>query len=221
MNKYANMIISFLNQKGGVGKTTLATNVAFYLSEIEQKKVLLIDSDPQNSALDWATIRQTKCPFTIISITRPIIHTEVKKLKDDYDYIIIDGAPRIHDVARSVIVASDLILIPIQPSPYDCWAAKEIIDLFKEVSITISEIKEIKAAFIVNRKIPNTIIGKDINVSLKTYNIDILENQVCQRICYAESASIGNSILENTSNNLAKEEIINLTKEIINKYRFM
>jgi chromosome partitioning protein len=47
--------------------------------------------------------------------------------------VVIDGAPRVYDVARSTILASDIILIPVQPSPYDIWAAKEIVDLFMEV----------------------------------------------------------------------------------------
>src|SRR4051812_36108401 len=116
------MILSFLNQKGGVGKTTLSINVATCLA-IKKNKVLLIDADLQNSSLDWATIRKKESLFTVVGITKPIIHKEIPKLIKNYDHIIIDGPPRIYDVARSAIVASDVVIMPVQPSPYDIWAA--------------------------------------------------------------------------------------------------
>ena len=112
------MIISFLNQKGGVGKTTLSINVATCLA-LKKHRVLLIDADPQNSSLDWAATRKKETLFTVVSITKPIIHKEVAKLIKNYDYIIIDGPPRIYDVAKSAIVSSDVVIMPVQPSPYD------------------------------------------------------------------------------------------------------
>lgn len=62
---------------------------------------------------------------------------------------MIDGPPRVYDVARSAIMAADLVFIPVQPSPYDVWAAKEIVDLLQEAS----GFKEnLKIAFTINRK---------------------------------------------------------------------
>lgn len=127
------MILSFLNQKGGVGKTTLSINVATCLS-LKKQKVLLIDADPQNSSLDWIAIRRKESLFTVVGLTKPIIHKEVSKLVKNYDHIIIDGPPRIYDVAKSAIVTSDLVVMPVQPSPYDIWAANEVVSLIKEVS---------------------------------------------------------------------------------------
>ncbi len=212
------MIISFLNQKGGVGKTTLSINVATSLA-LKKHKVLLIDADPQNSSLDWATTRKKETLFTVVSITKPIIHKEVGKLIKNYDFIIIDGPPRIYDVAKSAIVSSDVIIMPVQPSPYDIWAAQEVVGLIKEVAIPLENIRTIKSAFVINRKIVNTAIGRDVNEALGHYDVDVLETHICQRVSYVESATNGTSVVEaTTKDTLAKQEILSLTEEIINKY---
>lgn len=212
------MIISFLNQKGGVGKTTLSINVATALAKNKQK-VLLIDADPQNSSMDWAASRKRESLFTVVGINKPIIHTEVRKLSKDYDHIVIDGPPRIYDVARSAIVASDVVIIPVQPSPYDIWAADEVVKLIKEVSEPLEGIKVIKSAFVINRKITNTAIGRDVIAALEPYNIDILDTHICQRVAYAESATSGMSVIELTDkDSLAINEINSLTNEILEKY---
>lgn len=116
------IVIGFLNQKGGVGKTTLAVHVADALAG-QGRSVLLIDADPQGSALDWAASRSGEPLFAIS------IHKELQAFAKIYDMVLIDSPPRAYDVARSAIMASDLVLTPVQPSPYDVWAAKEIVDM--------------------------------------------------------------------------------------------
>lgn len=213
------MIISFLNQKGGVGKTTLSINVATALAQ-NNLKILLIDADPQNSSMDWAATRQIDGLFTVVGINKPIIHKEVNKLNRDYDHIIIDGPPRIYDVAKSAIVASDLIVIPVQPSPYDIWAANEVVKLIREVSEPLEGIKTIKSTFVINRKIVNTAIGRDVSEALKHYDMDILDTHICQRVPYAETAASGSTILESLhKESLAAKEISCLTNEILTKYQ--
>ena len=146
------MIIAILNQKGGVGKTTLSVHMASTLA-LAGNKVLLIDADVQRSALDWAASREKNPIFTVVGIPKNNIHKEIQLLKSNYDFIVIDGPPRVYDVARSAIAASDVILIPIQPSPYDVWSAKEVVDLVNEVKEPLLVYKKIKVAFVINRKI--------------------------------------------------------------------
>ena len=93
------MIISFLNQKGGVGKTTLAVHVATALA-MDGHRVLLVDGDPQGSALDWSASREIDALFPVVGIPKPTIHKELPKLAANYDFVVIDGAPRVYDVAR-------------------------------------------------------------------------------------------------------------------------
>lgn len=208
------MIITFLNLKGGCGKTTLAVHTASTLA-LAGKKVLLVDADEQMSSIHWSECRKQEPLFTTAGIPSEAIHKQIKMLKDDYDFIIVDGPPRVSAVSRSCIVASDLVLIPITPSPYDVWAANEIIDLLHNVKSSIAEYKEIKSAIIINRKIHNTTLGKEVEVALQEYNIPILATSIHQRIAYAESASMGTSVIEDDPSSIAGQEIRNLVEEML------
>lgn len=214
------MIISVLNQKGGVGKTTLSIHLASTLA-LAGNSVLLIDADVQRSALDWAASREQDSIFSVVGISKNIIHKEVQLLKKNYDFIVIDGPPRVYDVARSAIAASDFVLIPIQPSPYDVWSAKEVVDLINEVKEPLQNYKKIKAAFVINRKINNSIIGRDVVEALDQYkDIPVLTSQITQRVAYAESASRGTSAIEEDPDSLAGKEMKALTQEIIKSISF-
>lgn len=205
------MIISLLNQKGGVGKTTLAIHLATALAQ-RGSKTLLIDADPQGSALDWSVIRSTTPLFPVIGLPKPTIHREVNALSADYDSIVIDGPPRVYEVARSAILASDLVLIPVQPSPYDVWAAKEIVDLLNDAG----NFKEnIKSGFVINRKIVNTAIGRDVSEALAAYNLPVFSSQICQRVSFAESAAQGHTVLETDPHSLASQEVNALVEELL------
>lgn len=207
------MIISLLNQKGGVGKTTLALHLATALSR-EGRRVLVVDADPQGSALDWAASRQDQPPFRVIGLPKPNLHKELPLLAQDYDHIVVDGPPRVYDVARSAILASNVVLIPVQPSPYDVWAAKEIVELIKEAS---SFAENMKAFFVVNRKIVNTAIGRDVTEALAGYDIPTLAASVSQRVAFAESAAQGQTVLETDPSGIAAQEVLTLSKEIQEK----
>lgn len=205
------MIVALLNQKGGVGKTTLAVHIADALSR-RNKRVLLVDADPQGSALDWAAARKGEPLFPVAGLPRNSIHKELPKLSAGYDMVIIDGPPRVYDVARSAIMASDLVLVPVQPSPYDVWAAKEIIDLIHEATIYKPNLK---SAFVINRKIVNTALGRDVVDALSDYPVPVLKTSICQRIALAESAAQGQTVFETAPDNPGGKEIQTLVDEIM------
>lgn len=207
------MIISVLNQKGGVGKTTLAVHLAMALSK-RGERVLLLDADVQGSALDWSASRKNEAPFSVVGLPKATLHREAPKFLEDYGHIVIDGPPRVYDVARSAILASDFVLIPIQPSPYDIWAARDIVDLVNEAS-TFNE--KLQSAFVINRKIVNTAIGRDVIEALGTYNLPVLASEICQRVAFAESAANGSTVLEDAPESLAASEIEALATELLAK----
>lgn len=125
------MIVALLNQKGGVGKTTLATHIAGELA-LRGQNVILLDADPQGSALDWTQRRsQQGLPrlFSAVGLARETLHQEAPELARRADHVIIDGPPRIAALARSALLAADRVLIPVQPSPYDLWASAEMVNL--------------------------------------------------------------------------------------------
>lgn len=204
-------VIAILNQKGGVGKTTLSIHIAAALA-LHNKRVLLIDADPQGSALDWSARREEKPLFTVVGLPKKTLHKEMPELSKSYDFVVIDGPPRVHDVARSAIHASELVIIPVQPSPYDVWAAKEIVDLLQELEL-YNEAR--KAIFLVNRKITNTAIGRDVKEALLEYPISTLNAEVCQRVIFAESAAAGRTVQELAPESQASLEIEAVVKEAL------
>jgi chromosome partitioning protein len=205
------MIISILNQKGGVGKTTLTIHLASAFVHMGYK-VLVVDADPQGSSLDWSASRTNDPLFPVIGLPKTNLHKAIQDHVPIYDIILIDGPPRVNELARSAIMAADIVLIPVQPSPYDVWAAKEIIELLKEASVFK---EKQKYAFVVNRKIVNTAIGRDVLEALQGYETPVLEITLSQRVAFAESATQGKTVLETHPKSIASEEVMNLAKEVL------
>lgn len=205
------MIIAVLNQKGGVGKTTLAVHFSAALALMD-RTVLMVDADPQGSALDWAASRRTEPLFAVIGLPRGNLHREIPEHAKHYDTIVIDGPPRVNELTRSAMMASDQVIIPVQPSPYDVWAAGETVSLVQEAQVFRPELK---VAFVVSRKIVNTAIGRDVTKALAGFSIRVLRTEICQRVAFAESAADGRTVLESAPDSLASREIRALVQELM------
>lgn len=205
------MIVSILNQKGGSGKTTLAVNLTRYFTKNQKGKVLLVDSDPQGSARTWHEKSDGNI-LSMIALDRPALLTkETLNLSPDYDWIFIDGVPQISTMTIAAIKCSDIVLIPVQPSPYDIWASADTVRFVKDFQDNCGG--KPKAAFVISRKIVNTNIGREIRTELEKHDLAVFEHGTCQRVAYAESAAIGLTVMDMKASE-ASHEIEEIAKEI-------
>lgn len=208
------MIICIGNTKGGCGKTTIATNLAV-LSAISKKSTLLIDSDLQGSSSDWRSYRSDDlAPVKCVKMTTPTIHKDIKSFQN-FDNIFIDAGGRDGDTFRSAIMACDLLLVPMTPSPYDVWSSEDTLKMLAQARVY----KEIKTKIVLNMVISNTNLSKEIEPLLaefsKEYSIEICKAILGSRQDFKKSAGEGRGVPEFAPKTKADEEIKALFKEIM------
>jgi chromosome partitioning protein len=207
------MIVALLNQKGGVGKTTLALHLAGAWAR-QGCRVTVIDADPQGSALDWSEQRAKEGSprlFGVLGLARDTLHREAPEIARGVDYVVIDGPPRIAGLMRSALLAADLVLVPAQPSPFDGWASGEMLNLIREARIFRPELV---ARFVLNRCAARTIIARETGDALAEHDPPVLAARIGQRVAFADAARTGQLVFEVESGGAAAREITALAAEI-------
>lgn len=213
------MIISSISYKGGVGKSTIAQNLAVTFAH-NGYKVCIVDADQSNVTVKWSGVRMGKeiePTIQVISMTEPdaLIGT-VKQAYQNYDVVIIDSPPSYHPISAKIMLISHLILMPIKPTGRsELWTARDLIDRYNN----IQELKEEKtpAYFIINDFETRPSFHKSFIDVLKglgeEWDVPVLDTIIHHRIAYGEANSKGLGVYEYT-NPKAKKELINLTNEI-------
>ena len=204
------MIISFVNQKGGVGKTTAAINLAISLKR-KNYNLVFIDADPQGSAVQWHSIEGNKS-FEILHHPSPIQADDIKQLSVDYDYVIIDAPPAIGDISKAILAATDLAIVPLSPSALDvwsCWGTLKMIDEIRPLN------PEIEVKLLINRKIPGTRIGRDAREVMEKFQMNVFDTELCQRVAFIDAMTSGVSVMQYAPHSKAAGEIERLCEEII------
>ena len=203
------MIISVVNQKGGVGKTTVAINLAAMLRR-NNFNLVLLDADPQGSATQWHDVEENQA-FEVIHHPDPVRPADTEALLQRYDHIVIDAPPAIGEISRSVLSVSDLAIVPLSPSPLDIWSCWGTLEMISEVQ---RENPDLKAKLLVSRKIPGTRVGREAREAMEVFETEIFQSELCQRVAYVDSMTSGVSVMQYAPGSKAMQEIESLFEEI-------
>lgn len=203
-------VIAIVNQKGGTGKTTLSTNLAWAFAETAP--VLLMDADPQGSAQDWFdSQKQHPTNLTVKAAEPGRLIQDVRSLAPDYRWIIIDGPPGITKTSADAVRAAEVVLIPAKASPFDVWAASDIVEAVKARQKTTKGVP--KAAFIITMTRPRTRLSQQIDAALGEYDLPALQARTTERVSYPQAAIEGSSVLAGRDQT-ARNEILAIQGEI-------
>lgn len=201
-------VITVAQQKGGTGKTTLAANLAAALAGT--CRVALIDADPQGSLTRWVALRQVRpgvlAPLTAIEIAVWRLAAELDRLRGAHDIIVIDSPPRIDTDARVAIRAADLVLIPVQPSPPDLWAA--------EGTLALAQAERRGSRIVLNR-VPTAARLRDmIEAEIVARRLPRLAATLGNRTGFALAFAEGLGVTEYAPRSAASREVSVLAKEL-------
>jgi chromosome partitioning protein len=187
------IVTAVANEKGGVGKTSICLELATALALHAKAKVLALDADPQHGLIDWRADREQPPLFPVVGFASEKLHAEVRAHASNYDHILIDAPPRHMAILRAIILSAHCLLIPVTPSKHDLRSTRNFLETVKEA---IAFNPDLKVAFIVNRRIPGTALGRDIFTALEEYPFPVLHAVIGQRVAFPEAHASGLSVLE-------------------------
>jgi chromosome partitioning protein len=205
-------ILAVVNQKGGTGKTTVATNLATLFAG-QQGEVLLVDADPQQSALEWQRDRPAHLPqVSVIGLPAPNLHREIPRLQTKYGIILIDGGGRVTATARATVAVADFLLVPTLASLPDARSTQRF---FQEVVEEVATIKgRVSGAILFSMVKTGTVFNLSGQGQIKDLGYPVLETTLSHRITYQEAFAQGMSVGEYDPRSKAAEEMQALFREL-------
>ena len=207
-------VVAVANSKGGVGKSTLATNLAVEAVGAGLE-VLLVDTDPQSSSTVFAATRDDdRPPFRVIQMNQPILHRQIPELSTPYDLVLIDTGARETKTFRSALAASDFVLIPVTPSAYDVWASEDVFTLIDELSTT----RDFVTRVVLNQVVPRTRVAREALEALEEITAEqdavLLDTRIHARVAWRMASSEGLAVTEYEPKGAAARELRELWKEL-------
>jgi chromosome partitioning protein len=207
------MRIGVSNLKGGVGKTTITQNLAVCFAHMDYK-VCIVDTDTNQNSLAWYGAREESLPnVTVVGATdSKALNKTVDSMHRDYDIVLIDGTPSLSEMTTRIILASDILLIPIRPGAHDFRTMAEFFSRYEQAK----EFREsIPAYFILNEFSGNKNVHQGIKSMIENeFDIPILETTMKTRVVYAETSITGAGVYESVDVK-AKQEVVSLTNEVL------
>ncbi|HAF6280241.1 TPA: ParA family protein [Salmonella enterica] len=200
-------VISFLNPKGGSGKTTAVINVSTAMARAGYN-IAVVDTDPQMSLTTWS--KSGKAAFDVFTAASEKDVYGIRKDLAEYDFAIIDGAGSLSVITSAAVMVSDLVIIPVTPSPLDFSAAGSVVTVLEAQAYS----RKVEARFLITRKVEMATMLGVLKESIRDTGVKSFRTAITQRQIYVKSILDGDSVFE-SSDGSAKGEIEVLTKEII------
>lgn len=189
------MILALANTKGGVGKSTLAINIAIARA-MAGRDVLLVDGDEQRTAMDFTELREQELGavgYTAVALHGAALRTQVRQLAPKYDDIVIDVGGRDTTSLRAALTVAETVLIPAQPRTFDIWAISQVSDLVQEAQA----VNDLRPLVVLNAADAQGRDNADAAAAIgDVAGLTLLPISIGRRKVFPNAASAGRSVLE-------------------------
>lgn len=208
-------IIAVANQKGGVGKTTLTSNLLVEAASAGHS-VYGIDTDSQGSLLDWASVRpETARAIRVVQCPSPQVQREAPAAAESFDFVFLDCGGKDSEVFRRAIAVSDLVLVPVLPSYYDVWASHGTMELLSELQAMKASVgKDLEVRIVLNMALPRTKLAAEVTEALSELKFPSCTSVLCHRVAWRYSAGQGLGVSEHEPRGEAAKEMQELATEL-------
>ena len=204
-------VITIATLKGGVGKSTIALNLAAALHR--SRPTLLVDADPQGTCRAWAArAAETgrEGPPTV-AVDGRSLRRDLPQITRGFDIAVIDSPPRLGVEARAAMLVADLVLLPTVPGAADLWALRESVDVLEEARQLRPDLR---GAILLNRA-DRTMLTKTAREALDSYGIPVLPTSLGQRVAFGEATLTGLSVLDHAPGSAAAAELTALADQVL------
>jgi chromosome partitioning protein len=203
------VVITVAQQKGGTGKTTLTANLAAALAQ--SRRVAVLDIDPQKSLARWHELRRVRpdsaSALTLCDVSGWRLAAELEHLRRSHDVVLIDSPPQIDTDARLAVRAADIVLVPVQPSPPDVWAA--------EGTLKLAAAESRPARIVLNRVPPASRLRETVEADLAARHLPLLRAVLGNRTGFASAFAEGLGVTEAAPRSTAATELRALLAELL------
>lgn len=200
------LIIGIVSPKGGTGKTTTAVHLARSI-QLTGDDVVILDTDPQGSALAWQSKQSEDYHMPVVHADTDDVQGVLDDVGEGVGVVVIDGAAKIERRTGRIVGASDVVIIPVQPTPLDSWGVEQVVETVRQSGTP--------AAFLITQQKPRTNLAKQVAEGLsEAYGLPVLDSRLSHRVSFAESMFDGRTALDTSGAKKARKEVDALTNEL-------